>query len=151
MAVLTLSNLRVCRFAGLDTAVTADTTAATQIISDMQNGVEATLSTSALANSTLTALLVLAIEEVLAGELLEQRGRVVGASESVQVGGVTMAGRKVLELAASIRGRGLERLSPYLRRAALVITPDQTAPSSTEIQDELIGKSEADRARSTDS
>lgn len=145
MPVLVINRDEALRSAGLDTTDPTDQAEAEALIADMQAAQEAEITGEALADVSLTPLLRRGVTEIIAAQLLEQRGRVVGASESVQVGGVQMSRRDVLGLAAGLRAEGRTRLRPYLRRAAPTAHPATPPRTTHAIQERLYGRAESDR------
>lgn len=125
----------VKRKAGVDSADTTHDSAVESLISEMQGPLEYSIAgiyLSDTSNAKLQATLKLGIVEMIAGELVEQLRREIGATEQF-----TIAGLSVGPSAASgveLIQQGATRLAPYLKNALPMMS--ETACASSTIDQE---------------
>lgn len=142
-AVLNIGRDRVLRTARLDTANTQNQTDGDAVIADEQEAIEATLNPGALADSSLTAVLVAGVAKLLAAELLERIGREEGRSGNFQGLGITVS--QVPDHAARLRAEARAALAPYARRASPSGVPSEASPAGRAAQERLLGKAEMEK------
>lgn len=141
--VLTIGRDRVLRTARLDTANSQNQADGDAVIADEQEAIEATLNPGALADTSLTAVLVVGVAKLLAAELLEQIGREEGRSGTFQGLGITVA--SVPDHAARLRTEARVALAPYARRASPCGVPSGASPAGRAAQERALGKAEMER------
>ena len=139
--MLTISRDAVVRAAGLTAGDTTDEADATQVIADGQAAYEAEIEGVALGNPTWQPLLTWLVTELLAADLLDQRARSVGASETIQGAGILIAPRRAH--GPELRQRAGERLAPFRRRVAAAFVSEGSTPGVTHAsQEALYGRAE---------
>jgi len=148
-AVLVVTRNEVLRVARLDNTNATNQDDADKAIADEQEAIEQTLSASALADSTLTALLRRNVAKLLAAEVLETITREEARSGTFQGLGITIS--QVPDHAGRLREEARAILVPYARRRTGAMVPDVASPAGQAAQETLYGKTEAARHSSTSS
>ena len=138
--ILTISTGSVVRAAGLTVGDATDEADATQVIADGQAAYEAEIDGVALGNPTWQTLLTRLVTELLAADLLDQRARAVGASETIQGAGILIAPKRAH--GPELRERAGERLAPFRRRVAALASEGSTSGVTHASQEALYGRAE---------
>jgi len=139
MTVLHIETAALLRAAAL---VAADEQEAAALIADRQEGIELSIVPEALGDLALRPLLILAVTDWLAGDLLDQRARAEGAASAVSAGEVEISAAR--PEGPPLRERARQMLAPYLRRAAAATFPREYGLLSLERQAALFGTSAAE-------
>lgn len=116
---ISITRADVKRKAMIASADTSYDTMVDSLISEMQPATEFSIVDASLAdtgNTGLQATLKLGILEIIAGELLQQLAREMGANEQFSIGGVTIG--EMAQHGPELVQQGAERLAPYMKMMA---------------------------------
>ena len=151
MSTLTITEEEVLRLCRLDEADVDMLAEVATLLTDEQDAIEATITTTALADATLTALLRRNVAKLLAAGYLEMRNREEGATGNFQGAGLSLGPAK-FDFVERLREEADAALRPYRRLGATVAASGiaTRSPAGLAAQNAMFGRSEGDRLREAD-